>query len=196
MYLVAAVCAAVAVSVWDTGVADRLRQCPMQPQSARDGPWRMLRGKGVRGEASASLLERAGELDLFAACLLAGLTPARSAFVVAESTQSGHWAETATMLGLGVGPERAWAPLAALDGLAELAIIARSSHRSGAAMGSACRDLAARLLSQAETEAVSRSERASVLIAIPLAFFFLPAFFVLGLAPVVITLGRGVLPLQ
>ena len=42
-------------------------------------------------------------------------------------------------------------------------------------------------------QATARAERAGVLIALPLTLCFLPAFLVLGLAPVVISLGTALL---
>ncbi|WBT09046.1 type II secretion system F family protein [Corynebacterium sp. SCR221107] len=168
----------------------RLVRIGQGPRTPRDGPRRSTRGKKA-GEH----LARAGELELVAACLRSGLSPQAAAQVVAESTGTNAWAQVATMLRLGVDPITAWDPIARLEGCQEMALIARNSHRSGAAMATSCRNLAATLDDAAWAEAESRAERAGVLIAIPLALFFLPAFIVLGLAPVVITLGQGMAPL-
>ena len=99
-------------------------------------------------------LDTAADLELFVACVSAGLSPARAAAAVATTSSCAAWRSTASLLSLGVDADRAW-----------------------------------RELAQAPAEA----ERAGVLIALPMTLCYLPAFFLLGLAPMVISLGTSIL---
>mgnify|MGYP001942212230 FL=1 len=67
------------------------------------------------------------------------------------------------------------------------------TNSSGAALAQGCERIASNLRADAADHAKTKAERAGVLIAIPLTAFFLPAFFVLGLAPVVISLGTNLI---
>ena len=127
----------------------------------------------------------------------AGLSTAASTRAVAAAATeatAGHWHNVAALLAVGVTPQRAWADVAHVDGLGELARLARLSDRSGAALAQACRRIADDLREGAGTSATAVAERAGVLIALPLSICFLPAFVLLGLAPVVIGLGSELLP--
>ena len=161
----------------------------------RDGP------AGVQPERCAS------DIGVFSACATAGLPPAAAAAAVADThtaehaqsaepgTPGGHspWHTTAALLALGADPERAWSELHPLPGGTDLANVVTLSNASGAALAHGCHRIAARLRDEATDRATAQAERAGVLIAIPLTAFFLPAFFVLGLAPVVISLGTELL---
>lgn len=167
-------------------VVERLR--PRGPKTPRDGP---------RRRAEPDRLALAADVDLYAACLRAGLTPAASA---AALVQAGHdpatreaWHDVSALLAIGVPAERAWAEVSHLPGLGDLAALARLSGRSGSAMSEACGRIATGLRADAGDQATARAERAGVLIALPLTACFLPAFLVLGLAPVVIGLGTQLL---
>ena len=96
-------------------------------------------------------------------------------------------------MALGAHPERAWSELRPLPGGADLADLVTLSNASGTALANGCTRITERLRSTSADAATAKAERAGVLIAIPLTAFFLPAFFVLGLAPVVISLGADML---
>lgn len=109
--------------------------------------------------------------------------------VAARSTgQGGALAEVAALLALGAPPESAWRPLQAHPDLAPLAAAARRSALGGVAMADAVRDVAVELRASARALAQRTAARAGVAMTAPLALCFLPAFVLLGLAPVVIGL--------
>ena len=84
----------------------------------------------------------------------------------------------------------AWSALASQPHLEELVRLTQLSGESGAAMATGCHRLVAQLRAEASAQATAREERAGVFIAAPLAVCFLPAFLVLGLIPVLISLGQ------
>ena len=143
----------------------------------------------------------ASDIELFAACFRAGLPVSAAAQAVADSYGTEHaggeplpplarkWRRVVAYHDLGVEPERAWSPLDGVPGCEELASLVALSHASGSAVTDGCDRVVAALREEAAADATAAAERAGVLISIPLAAFFLPAFFVLGLAPVVIGLG-------
>jgi len=143
-------------------------------------------------------LDTAADLELFVACVSAGLSPARAAApraLLACAIPIGlpAWRSTASLLSLGVDADRAWRELAQAPGLGELAALARSSHHSGAGLSNGCSRIAARLRDDGADHATAEAERAGVLIALPMTLCYLPAFFLLGLAPMVISLGTSIL---
>lgn len=158
------------------------------PKTPRDGP---------RGRPDPDRLALAADIDLYAACLRAGLSPGTAAAALvdagADPATRPTWRTVAALLVIGVPAERAWSEAAGTPGLADLAGLATLSGRSGAAVSEACGRLAAALRDEAAAQATARAERAGVLIALPLTLCFLPAFLVLGLAPVVISLGTSLL---
>lgn len=142
----------------------------------------------------------ASDIELFAACFRAGLPISAAAGAVADSygTSTGNgelpplalkWRRVVAFHELGVEPERAWSVMGGVPGCEELASLVALSHASGSAVADGCDRIVAKLREEAADDATAAAERAGVLISIPLAAFFLPAFFVLGLAPVVIGLG-------
>lgn len=156
------------------------------PKAPRDGPAGALDKNRI-----------ASDIELFAACFRAGLPATSAAAAVADSygDTSGtdpladKWRRVVAYGALGSEPERAWAVMDGVPGCDELAALVTLSQSSGSAVASGCDRIAAALRASAADEATAAAERAGVLISIPLAAFFLPAFFVLGLAPVVIGLG-------
>ncbi|AQQ14173.1 Bacterial type II secretion system protein F domain protein [Corynebacterium glaucum] len=156
---------------------------PERTKNPRDGP------------QGFNLNRCASDLRLFAACAQAGLPPPHAAAAVAD-TYAGEahpWHTTAALLALGAEPERAWSELASVPGGADLASLVTLSNSSGTSLSAGCVRIAERLQAEAADRATAKAERAGVLIAIPLTAFFLPAFFTLGLAPVVISLGSEML---
>ena len=149
-----------------------------RPKTPRDGP-------------DYGPLDAASDLELFAACLEAGLSPRMAVVAVAEASPT--WSEAAALIGVGVPMSSAWQALAAQKNLEELVRLAKLSGDSGTAMASGCHRLVAQLRADAAAQATAKAERAGVFIAAPLAVCFLPAFLVLGLVPVIISLGQQLL---
>lgn len=136
----------------------------------------------------------ASDIELFAACYRAGLPTITAAEAVADTYSPDdwmgqRWSRVVAYLSLGIEPETAWEPMDGVPGCEDLAALVALSHASGSALAQGCERIAGQLRDRAADEAVAKAERAGVMIGIPLAVFFLPAFFVLGLAPVVIGLG-------
>ncbi|SEF29184.1 Type II secretion system (T2SS), protein F [Amycolatopsis pretoriensis] len=141
-------------------------------------------------------LHLARTLDLLAACLRAGLPVPSALDAVADTAPAEAGAalrSTAGLLALGSPAEEAWAPVQALAG--ELAAAAIRTSRSGAAFATAAADLAGRFREELATEAEERAERAGVALALPVGLCFLPAFFCLGVLPVVLGLAGRLGPL-
>ncbi|MGV9413262.1 type II secretion system F family protein [Nocardia sp. NPDC003693] len=172
--------------------------------SGAGGPGETPRAARSPASAQADPLGIAGALDLFAACLRAGLPAAAAAGAVAPTTPEPLGAvlhRAADLLALGADPVTAWEQATAGcpdESVAALARMARRSARSGAGLATAVAELAERRRAGAEDAAAARAERAGVLIGGPLGLCFLPAFVCLGIVPVVIglagrVLGRGLL---
>nr|WP_194853001.1 type II secretion system F family protein [Nocardia sp. SYP-A9097] len=164
----------------------------------RDGA--MKGGSRVRPvRRMADPLEAAGSLDLFAACLRAGLPAAAAAGAVAAGAGEplgSVMRRAADLLALGADPVTAWEQATdgcADEGVAALARMARRSARSGAGLATAVGELAEQRRGAVEDAAAARAERAGVLIGGPLGLCFLPAFVCLGIVPVVIGLAGRVL---
>lgn len=147
------------------------------PKTPRDGP---------------QPFRTAAELEIYAACMDAGLSPAAAASAlaaIAGPATARVWAHVGALLSLGIPSQRAWEHALGVPGLDDLARTAQLADRSGAASADATRRIAAGLRAEATDQSTARAERASVLIAIPLTVCFLPAFLILGLAPVIISLA-------
>ncbi|MEU4247892.1 type II secretion system F family protein [Amycolatopsis sp. NPDC026612] len=167
---------------------------------AATGWWAIRRTRRPRPPVMdiAAKLRLAGTLDLLAACLRAGLpVPSALDAVAGTSPAAARTAlsSTAGLLALGSRPDEAWAPVRAVPGLGELAGAAIRTSRSGAAFATAAGDLAGRLRDELATEAEERAERAGVVLALPVGLCFLPAFFCLGVLPVVLGLAGRLGPL-
>ncbi|QGU03007.1 hypothetical protein CKALI_10785 [Corynebacterium kalinowskii] len=144
---------------------------------ARDGPH--------------SSLDCAADIELYAACLASGVTPALAASTAAEVSVVAptQWSSVAAMLTLGSPAATAWSPMVGLPHLEELARVAKFSQYTGSSLVRSCEDIATDLRARSAEEATAAAERAGVFIALPLALCFLPAFLVLGLLPIVINLA-------
>ena len=176
------------------------------PKTPRAGPKETLKDDGklqillskVLPQASSVVdpLVIAGDIELFIACVRAGLSvqQATSAVsIVADEPTGTYWEQVTSLLALGVEPHRAWVHMAHLPGLDELARLVVMSEHSGAAIASGCQRLVDTLRADATSNAIAKAERAGVFISMPLAMCFLPALIVLGLVPVVISLGAQLL---
>lgn len=134
----------------------------------------------------------AGGWELLAVCLEAGLPVSVAVSAAAEPLDGSTGAQlrrVSGLLELGADPVDAW--LAAED-VPTLATFARAAGRSagtGAALAQVARAEGARLRADLLDSAQARAQRAGVLITGPLGLCFLPAFLVLGIAPVVIGLA-------
>lgn len=129
------------------------------------------------------------DVELFSACLEAGLSHAQAAHAVGMCGGDSAWLTTASLLAVGLDPDTAWAPVRALPGCADIASLASAATRTGASIVAGCMRVADKLATRAADEATAATERAGVLIALPLTMCFLPAFFLLGLVPVLVSLG-------
>jgi pilus assembly protein TadC len=145
-----------------------------------------------REHPEAAVLRLAAGLDLLASCLRAGL-PVQAAIRAVTSSTPAHVAaallSTADLLGFGAEPVDAWAPVRACAEIAELARAATRTARSGTALAAVAADLSARLRAGLADRAEAKAQRAGVLITAPLGLCFLPAFFCLGVVPVVLGLA-------
>lgn len=143
----------------------------------------------------------AAALDVFAACLRAGMAVSTAAAAVAEAAPpalSLVLRRGADLLALGADANRAWAepadPAAGGDDHVRAYLrMARRSAASGSALAHGVDDLAATLRAEAADAAGARAERAAVLIAGPLGLCYLPAFICLGIVPVIAGLAGDVL---
>src|SRR5699024_2706788 len=127
--------------------------------------------------ASAGPESLARMLDLLAVALTAGL-PTHTALAAVSDAVAPADPEVAA-------PLRAAAPAAPVLG---------GATDGGGSVRAALGHAAQRMRSDADAAAVSRAERAAVLVAGPLGLCFLPAFVCLGIVPVVIGLADGMLP--
>ncbi|WP_422627681.1 type II secretion system F family protein [Rhodococcus sp. (in: high G+C Gram-positive bacteria)] len=135
-------------------------------------------------------------LDLFAACLRAGLPTATAARAVADSAPpvlADALRRGADRLQLGADPADAWRSLGDDEVLEAFSRAARRSAKSGAPLSEIIAELAERRRADAEDRTAAAIERAGVLVSGPLGLCFLPAFVCLGIVPVVIGLAGKVL---
>jgi pilus assembly protein TadC len=99
----------------------------------------------------------------------------------------------AAELRLGGEPTEAWGRLGVIPGAEGLARCLERAGTSGAPAAGPVARVADRLRAERARRAEAGANRAAVLIVVPLALCFLPAFLVLGVAPVVIGLADGLL---
>lgn len=155
--------------------------------------WLLRRSRQPRNpDDVAERLRCASVLDMLAACLRAGMPVPTALEAVAPGAPSdtgNALHATANLLALGADSTPAWAPIRARPGFAELAVAATRTARSGAALASTADDLARRIRDGLGVEAEERAERAGVALALPVGLCFLPAFFALGVLPVVLGLA-------
>lgn len=134
--------------------------------------------------------------DLLAACLAAGAGPREAAEAVGRSLDGAvgeRLRRLAAELRLGGEPAAVWRRLAELPGAEGLARCMARAGISGAPAVDTVSRLAAELRSEAARATAARARRAGVLVTLPLAACFLPAFLTLGVVPVLIGLAGGLL---
>ena len=143
------------------------------------------------GDATSDA-ELACAWELLAVCLQVGLPVAAAVAAAAErlaGTAGAQLRRVAGLLELGADPAEAWRGAEELAALAAFARAARRSAGTGAALAQVALAEGERIRAGLVDAAQARAERAGVLITGPLGLCFLPAFLVLGIAPVVIGLA-------
>ncbi|GGU71848.1 hypothetical protein GCM10010211_42070 [Streptomyces albospinus] len=160
--------------------------------------WSARQRAAAAGRTAAARVgaELAPAGDLLAACLAAGAGPREAAEAVGRSldgTVAERLRHIAAELRLGGEPAAVWPRLAALPGAAGLARCMERAGISGAPAVESASRIAAGLRAEWGRAATARARRAGVLVTLPLSGCFLPAFLVLGVAPVLIGLAGGLL---
>jgi Flp pilus assembly protein TadB len=134
----------------------------------------------------------AGGWELLAVCLESGLPVSVAVSAAAEPLGGSTGAQlrrVSGLLELGADPVDAWLAAEDVPALATFARAAGRSAGTGAALAQVARAEGGRLRADLLDSAQARAQRAGVLITGPLGLCFLPAFLVLGIAPVVIGLA-------
>lgn len=164
------------------------------------GAYRWLRWQRAAAAGRTATARVAAELapagDLLAACLAAGAGPREAAEAVGRSldgTVAERLRHIAAELRLGGEPAAMWPRLAELPGAEALARCLERAGTSGAPAVEPVSRIAAELRAEWGRAAAARARRAGVLVTLPLSGCFLPAFLVLGVAPVLIGLAGGLL---
>ncbi|MDD4868442.1 MAG: type II secretion system F family protein [Mycobacterium sp.] len=183
-----------AVALWIGPCSSRVRARAGIPARR---PWR---GPLPGAAADADPLAVASSLDVLAVCLAAGMAVPTAAAAAAHSAPpqlARVLRRGADLLALGADPAVAWSVAPhqpAADAQTEALLrLARRSASSGAALAGGVTELADQCRHDAVHAAAAAAERAGVLIAGPLGLCFLPAFFCLGIVPVVAGLAGDVL---
>ncbi len=151
----------------------------------------------MRGDSDDPLAV-ASSLDVFAACLSAGMAvagAARATAPFAPQSLAEVLDRAADLLAMGADPASAWScgGTSGDDHVEALSRLARRSASSGTALAQAVTELADQSRLDVADSARAAAERASVLIAGPLGVCYLPAFVCLGIVPVVVGLAGDVL---
>ncbi|WP_306318531.1 MULTISPECIES: type II secretion system F family protein [unclassified Streptomyces] len=134
--------------------------------------------------------------DLLASCLAAGAGPVEAARAVGEALggPAGRGLERgAAQVRLGGELGVAWRELAAVPGAGGLVRLLERAGESGAPAATPVARFAAECRAERGRQATAAARRAAVTITAPVGLCFLPAFLVVGVVPVVIGLGSGVL---
>jgi Type II secretion system (T2SS), protein F len=131
-----------------------------------------------------------------AVCLEIGLPVSAAVAAAAEPLEGSAGAalrRVAGLLELGADAGQAWQTADETPSVSAFARAAGRSANTGAALARAARVESARLQAAQADAAEARAQRAAVLITAPLGLCFLPAFVVLGIAPVVVGLAHHAL---
>ncbi|MYT48721.1 hypothetical protein SRIM_023015 [Streptomyces rimosus subsp. rimosus ATCC 10970] len=154
---------------------------------------RRAKARAERRAAEAGLRAAlAPAADLLAACLAAGAGPREAADAVgrsADGTVGVRLRRVAAELRLGAEPSAAWQRFGELPGARDLTRCMERAGISGVPAVEGVARIAAGLRAAAHRTAAERARRAAVLVTFPLAACFLPAFLVIGVAPVLIGLA-------
>lgn len=150
----------------------------------------------TRRQRSQELAEAAALADLLVACLAAGCAPVDAVEISAQA-RPGPVADclgaAAARIRAGADAALVWRELGDRPQLAGLGRALARTAESGTAVAAAVSAEAHRHRLARRLAAEAALARLGVLAAAPLGLCFLPAFFCLGVVPVVIDLGSGVL---
>jgi pilus assembly protein TadC len=204
--LAAAACGAVLAARHRAGRALRGRAYTVAGASPPSGEprrarWRarLPRGGGRIGTARAARV-REGRLplatELLAACLAAGASPGEAAGAVGcalDGPVGDGLRRVAAELRLGSDPASAWARFGQLPGAAGLAGRLELAQSTGAPVAGLVAAEATASRARRLRAAQIRARRAAVYVTGPLGLCFLPAFLLVGVAPVVLGMARELL---
>ncbi|QLH22695.1 type II secretion system F family protein [Streptomyces sp. Rer75] len=152
------------------------------------------RSGGAGSEAAEAERQIPLAADLLAACLAAGADPRTAADAVGKSLGGpvgDRLVRTAAELRLGGEPAGAWGRLGALPGASGLARALEHAGTTGAPAVEPVSRIAADCRAEQGRESGRRADRASVLATAPLGACFLPAYLLIGVAPVMTGLAGG-----
>ena len=130
--------------------------------------------------------------ERLAVCLRVGLPVAAALHAAADDLTGRAGVQlrrVAGLLALGADPAQAWREAGEQPQLAGFARAASRSAGTGAALAEVARAEGGRIRAELVDTAEARAQRAAVTITGPLGLCFLPAFLILGIAPVVIGLA-------
>jgi Flp pilus assembly protein TadB len=133
-------------------------------------------------------------VELLAGCLAAGLTMPDSlaaASVAGDPTTATACLATADALRRGAPPGEAWHSWMSDPWLAPVARSTARTTQSGASVADELRRVATRLRGRRHARIQQRVQQASIWAVIPLGLFFLPAFVLVAVVPVVVGLFGG-----
>ncbi|WP_433341037.1 type II secretion system F family protein [Streptomyces sp. CA-253872] len=185
-WLVGGIAAAVFVHRW-------MRADDVRRRNSRPGDSRELRGfRRPRRREEGTPADLPLAADLLAACVAAGAGPVEAAEAVGGSLDGlvgERLRHVAAEIRLGGEPERAWALFGSLPGAGGLAGLLQRATTSGAPVAAPALALAADCRARWARAATARARRAGVLVTAPLGLCFLPAFLILGVAPVLLGLA-------
>ena len=136
-------------------------------------------------------------VDLLAAVLASGAPPAIAAAEVGAALGAPlgtHLDSAGRALALGAAPSDAWQVLHVAPGGDRVAAAMVRGSESGAALAGSLRRLADDLRSSQLTSLEAATQRAGVLVVLPLGLCFLPAFIASGLVPVVLSMLGSAMP--
>jgi Flp pilus assembly protein TadB len=137
-------------------------------------------------------------VDLLAVCLRAGHPVVHALELVAAALPgplAADLAHVAALQRLGAAPLAAWSQHDGDPALAPLARAVTASADSGSRLAAAFERLAGERRNAIAAQAESRARTAGVLAMAPLGLCFLPAFFCLGIVPLVLSIAKSVLGL-
>jgi pilus assembly protein TadC len=146
------------------------------------------RRAAASGPAPEPPADLAAVWELLAVCLEAGLPVAMAVAAAAESLHGAvgvRLRRVSGLLELGADAAGAWRTTEDFPALAAFARAAGRSAATGSALATAARAEGVRIRAELVESSQARAQRAAVLITGPLGLCFLPAFLVLGIAPVV-----------
>jgi pilus assembly protein TadC len=139
-------------------------------------------------------------IDLLAATLASGATMQSSLFAAANAMQERpiqtRLAPVLAAIELGADPRDAWSALIGEPVLGQLAMSVMRSYDTGAGLEPVLAGIASEMRREHRSRVEVAARTAGVKAVIPLAVCFLPAFFALGVVPIVASLAEstGMLP--